>query len=339
MLKECLHQVPGSESCSTGSAISVEVVRLLLQKPQFRLVGVIDNDPLKAGRLLGELLESPKAPKIRVSDDGPACLARARPDAVIHTTGSSLKRTFPQLVEILGSGAHCVSSTEELLDPGLRNPGLARKLDRLARRKRVAVLGTGVNPGFAMDVLPLCLTGVCQSVRSIRVVRVLNATHRRLPLQKKIGAGTTRREFKLLVEAGKLGHVGLLESLMLLARGLGWKLDRWTETIEPKIAPRRLATDHLVVPKGRVAGLRQLATGYWKGKSVLVLDLSMFVGAKVSYDLVQIKGKPSLESRVTAGIHGDLATVAALVNAVPRLIESGKIGLTSMIDLPVPRMG
>jgi len=317
--------------------IGQEVVRLLLQKPRFRLVGVVDNDPLKSGLPLGELLDLPRAPKVRVSDDGPACLARTRPDAVIHTTGSSVKRTFSQFNEILASGAHCISSTEELLHPELRNPSLARKLDRLARRKRVAILGTGVNPGFAMDVLPLCLTGVCQSVSSIRVVRVLNATHRRLPLQKKIGAGMTRAEFKSLVKAGKLGHVGLLESLMLLARGLGWKLDRWTETVEPRIATRRLTTEHLVVPRGRVAGLRQVAIGYRKSKPVLTLDLTMTIGAEKSFDLVQIKGTPTLESRVTAGIHGDLATVAALVNAVPRVIESGRTGLISMIDLPVPR--
>src|SRR3989338_2996929 len=232
--------------------IGREVVQLLLQKPRFELVGVIDNDPLKAGRLLGELLDLAGAPRIRVSDDGPPCLARVRPDAGLHPTGSSVKRTFPQLVEILESGAHCISSTEELLYPKLRNSSLAEKLDQLARKNKVAVLGTGINPGFAMDVLPLCLTGVCQSVSSIRVVRVLNAGQRRLPLQRKIGAGTDVREFKNLVRAGKLGHVGLLESMLLLAESLGWKLDRWQEKIEPKIAPRRLTTNHLVIPKGRV---------------------------------------------------------------------------------------
>ena len=318
--------------------IGQEVVHLLIKKPRFALVGVIDNDPLKAGRSVSELLGMPHAPKVRVSGDGPACLARVRPDAVIHTTGSSVKGTFSQLVDILESGAHCISSTEELLYPDLRNPALARKLDRLARQEQVALLGTGVNPGFAMDILPLCLTGICQSVSSIHVTRVLDASHRRLPLQRKIGAGLNAREFKNLVRAKKLGHVGLLESMMLLAEGLGWKLDRCAEKIEPKIAPRRLATSHLVISKGSVAGLRQVATGFRRGKPVLVLDLLMFVGAKASYDFIQIKGRPSLESKVIKGIHGDIATVAALVNAVPRVIESGKTGLISMLDLPVPRM-
>lgn len=318
--------------------IGREVVRLLLQKPGFQLVGVVDSDPAKAGRFLGEILGLRGAPRFRIADDGPSCLARARPHAVIHTTGSSVKKIFPQLVDILHAGAHCISSTEELLFPELRNPALARKLDQLARRRRVAVLGTGVNPGFAMDVLPLCLTGICQSASSIHVTRVLDARYRRLPLQKKIGAGMQPGEFRRLARAGKLGHVGLLESLMLLAHGLGWKLDQWDEKIEPKIAPRRLATDHLIVPRGRVAGLRQVATGRRKGRAILTLDLSMFIGAGASFDRVQIKGTPSLESKVIEGIHGDLATVAALVNAVPRVVESGRTGLISMIDLPVPRM-
>lgn len=318
--------------------IGREVVQLLLQKPEFELAGVIDNDPLKAGCLLGEVLGLPSAPRIRISDDPETCLRRMRPDAVIHTTGSSVKKVFPQLVEILEAGAHCISSTEELLYPQFRNPALAAKLDQLARKKKVAILGTGINPGFAMEVLPLCLTGVCQSVSSIRVTRVLNAGHRRLPLQRKIGAGMDAKEFQRLVRAGKLGHVGLLESLMLLASGLGWKLERCREKIEPKLALSRLTTNHLVIPRGRVAGLHQIATGYRKGKAVLVLDLSMFIGAKESFDLVEIHGTPSIESRVNGGIHGDLATVAALVNAVPRVIESERTGLISMLDLPLPRI-
>ena len=318
--------------------IGREVVQLLLQKPRFELVGVIDTDPNSAGRLVGDLLKIKDAPRVRVSDDATACLERSQPDAVIHTTGSSVKKILPQLIEIIQAGAHCVSSTEELLYAQLRNPALAMKLDGLARKKQVAVLGTGVNPGFAMDVLPLCMTGVCQSVNSIKVTRVLDAGRRRLPLQRKVGAGMNPNDFRKQVRAGKLGHVGLLESLLLLAEGLGWKLDKWNEKIEPVIAPRRLATEHLIVPKGRVAGLHQVATGYRRGKAVLVLDLSMFIGARESMDFIEINGNPSIASKVIGGIHGDRATVAALVNTTARVVDSGKTGLISMLDLPVPRV-
>jgi 4-hydroxy-tetrahydrodipicolinate reductase len=135
--------------------IGREVVRLLLRKPQFLLVGVIDNDPLKAGRRLADFLENGARTALRISNDAEACLRKARPDAVIHTTGSSVLGTLPQLEQIVRAGAHCVSSTEELLYPQLRNPATARRLHRLAKEKGVAVLGTGVNPGFVMDLLTL----------------------------------------------------------------------------------------------------------------------------------------------------------------------------------------
>ena len=72
---------------------------------------------------------------------------------------------------------------------------MAKRIDALATRARVAVLGTGVNPGFVMDALPIALTGVCESVTAIEVDRVQDARIRRLPFQQKIGAGLTREEF------------------------------------------------------------------------------------------------------------------------------------------------
>jgi 4-hydroxy-tetrahydrodipicolinate reductase len=174
-------------------------------------------------------------------------------------------------------------------------------------------------------------------VKAIKVTRVLDASRRRLPLQKKIGAGLTAGEFRLLVRSGRLGHVGLLESLVLLASGLGWKLDRWKETVRPRIAQRLLRTRYLTVPKGRVAGIHQIAVGYRRGKPAITLDLSMFIGADKSFDLVEIDGTPPIRTKVIGGVHGDLATVGSLVNAVPRLIESRKSGLLTVIDLAVPR--
>ncbi|MBV9463437.1 MAG: dihydrodipicolinate reductase, partial [Verrucomicrobiae bacterium] len=175
--------------------IGLEAVKVLLGKPQFQIVGVVDIDPRKVGRKLPEFLEDKKAPDVDISASVPECLRASRADVAIHTTGSFLKDAFPQLREIVEAGAHCVSSAEELSFPRFRNPELSEELHRLAKRKKVAVLGTGVNPGFVMEVLPLCLSGVCQTAERIDVRRVLNAAKRRLPLQIKVGAGMTRAEF------------------------------------------------------------------------------------------------------------------------------------------------
>ena len=85
-----------------------------------------------------------------------------------------------------------VTTTEEAAYPSRANRRLATRIDEAARKAKVAVLGTGVNPGFTMDALPIALTAVCERVDRIEVLRVQDARIRRLPFQQKIGAGLTR---------------------------------------------------------------------------------------------------------------------------------------------------
>jgi len=97
-------------------------------------------------------------------------------------------------------------------------------------------VGTGVNPGFVMDKLVLTLATASQQVDSARAIRIVNASDRRLPLQKKVGAGMTPEEFQAQVAAGVIKHHGLPESVAMVADGLGLAIDDITETIEPIIA-------------------------------------------------------------------------------------------------------
>src|SRR6185437_4428435 len=112
-----------------------------------------------------------------------------------HTTVSKFKAAFPQLEPLARRGISVVSSCEELLFPQLNEPALAGELDKICQAHDARIIGTGVNPGFVMDVLPICMTGVSRDVRSIQVQRVVNASTRRAPLQKKIGSGLPADEF------------------------------------------------------------------------------------------------------------------------------------------------
>src|SRR5262249_61228735 len=126
--------------------------------------------------------------------------------------------------------------------PTPENQSAWRDIDKAAAKKRVSVLSTGVNPGFAMDVLPLLLTAPCAEVTRVSVTRVVDAGTRRLPLQRKVGAGLNLNQFRRALTEGSVRPVGLVESVHMIASALGWKLDRVEETIEPAIAPRHPRT-------------------------------------------------------------------------------------------------
>jgi 4-hydroxy-tetrahydrodipicolinate reductase len=312
--------------------IGLGIARLAHRRAGIELVGAIDIDPQKIGRDLGDLI-GVGAIGATVSGDA-AALAGARADIVLHATGSSLARTAPQLHAIMEAGANIVSTCEELAYPWAAAPQLAAELDAAARRYGVTLLGTGVNPGYAMDALPLMLTAPCVEVRGVRVSRVVDAARRRGPLQRKVGAGLSAEEFAARVRDGSVRHVGLTESLQMIATALGWQLDNGEELIQPMIAEHRITTDVVDVLPGRIAGVHQIARGYIGEREVITLDLRMYVGAAEPHDAVVIDGDPPVQMQIAGGLHGDLATAALIVNAAPR-VAAAQAGLLSMSDLPI----
>lgn len=316
--------------------IGLAAIRTILARRDLELVGAIDIDPDKQQRDVADLAGLTRPSGVRVSDRPEEVLGVRQPDVVLHSTQSHLDEVLPQLRICLEAKANVVSTCEELLLPSVRHPRLARELDALARSKEAVVLGTGVNPGFVMDTMALVSTSPCLEVSSILVERVVNAATRRQPLQKKVGAGMTPAEFRRGARKGQLGHVGLLESLHLVAQGLGWGLDRVTEKLTPVLAKKSVRTPHLTVKAGQVAGIHHVCRGFRNGKEALKLDLQMFVGAKKPFDKISIRGNPSLDILFEGGVAGDEATVGMLLNMAHNVVGL-RPGLRTMIDSTLPR--
>ncbi len=315
--------------------IGAAVAHQLVARRPFELAAAVDIDPAKAGRELREFTGSGLETGVRVTADLDAALRRSRPAVAVLCTGSSLARLRPLGEAVLKRRVAIVSTTEELAYPWCTHRRLALRIDAAARRAGVAVVATGVNPGFAMDTLPIALTSICERVDALRVDRVQDARIRRLPFQLKIGAGLTPSEFERRVRTGTVRHVGFTESLAMIADALGWRLDRVSEQIHPRVAEARVASAELAVEPGRVCGLVQEAIGYRRGRSALVLHLEAYLGASESFDQVTIEGSPKLCVRAAGGYHGDLATASIAVNSIPRVLEA-RPGLHTMRSLALP---
>ena len=314
--------------------IGASIARLLREKESVEIVGGVDRDPAKAGRDLGEIVGAPDAPwGVPVSAHAHTVLEKPV-DVVMHTTSSSLAAVMDELLECLSAGCCVVSTCEELSYPYRKHPELSAKLDAAAKEEGVALVGTGVNPGFVMDKLVLVLSAVAQRVDFAKAVRIVDASKRRLPLQKKIGAGMTPEEFRAQVAAGIIKHHGLPESVAIVADGLGLVIDDISETIEPVIAKETVKTPFLEVAPGQVAGVHQIARGTSKGQDKIFMELQMYVGAKHPADTVELRGEPNLSLTIPGGTHGDIATAAIAVNAIPSILAA-PAGLRTVRDLPL----
>jgi hypothetical protein len=312
-----------------GSAVARHVV----ERDGLELVGGIDIDPAKVGKDAGDVIGLGRPLGFDVVESLTQALAGAEADVVLHTTSSYFDRFKPQILEILEAGLDVVSTSEELSFPWLAHAEEAAEVDAAAKRAGKTVLGTGVNPGFLMDSLPLNLTAICQRVDHIDVTRVINASTRRGPFQAKIGSAMSVEDFDTKMAAGRMGHVGLPESMGMVFHTLGKKLARYESGVEPVVADKAVKTDHFQVQPGQVKGLKQVARGFCEDGEFLTLTFIAALEAGDEADTITITGSPNLEVTLK-GTNGDIATVAITVNAIRRVREAAP-GLVTMRDLPI----
>ena len=256
------------------------------------------------------------------------------PDVAVVATSSKFVEVAPLLSKLASRGIHAVSSCEEMAWPGYRHAMLAQKIDAEAKAGGAVLLGTGVNPGFAMDTLAVMLASMVRRVDKVRCVRRSDAALRRGPLQRKIGATLSVDEFTLRAQQDAIGHRGIAESVALLAAGLGRDVEPGSvhESIEPVIADRPLDSALGPIPPGKVCGMRNTAS--WEADQLrLELDLTMAVGLDDPKDKVLIEGPVSFCAKIPGALQGDSATIAALMNQIPNLSRA-RPGLLTMLDLP-----
>ncbi|MBN9684479.1 MULTISPECIES: NAD(P)H-dependent amine dehydrogenase family protein [unclassified Corallococcus] len=315
--------------------IGQEIARAALSSPEVELMGAVDSQPSLVGRPLGDVLGQ-AGPRFKVSDSLEKAVGRRKGVVVLHATSSRLSQVMDQLLDALKLGLPVASTCEELAFPHLKYPELADKLERAAQKAGVAIVGTGVNPGFVLDRLVATAGQVCGPVRKVTASRVVDARTRREALQRKVGAGLTEEEFFDLVDREELGHVGLVESAAMAAVGLGLDCDDFEEEVAPVFAEEDITGGAFVVKKGRVAGMFQSVVGLEEGQERVRLELTIAVGADNPRDRIEIDADPKLVLEIPGGVAGDRATANALVNAAPRL-TAAEAGLLTVLELPSGR--
>jgi 4-hydroxy-tetrahydrodipicolinate reductase len=313
-------------------ALGRRIVQSVRQYKDIKIVAAVDRDPAKIGKDLGVICAL-KPMGIKISGDLEAGLKMRKADVAVITTVSALKDAVVQIHAAAEAGLHVVSTCEELAFPWRTHPRIAKRIERVCWAHLVTCLGTGVNPGFLMDYLPGVLSTLCRRVTRIRVTRVQNASKRRASFQEKIGAGLSLQAFRKSAGKGRLRHVGLTESMHMIAAMLGWRLARTRESLKPVTAAKTMRAGRAQIKKGRVRGVEQIGYGYRGGKEVIRLHFRAALGEKKPEDIVEITGDPGMRSVLPGGVDGDAATVAATINAV-KAVKRMEPGLKTMLDVP-----
>jgi hypothetical protein len=316
------------------------MARLMLEKSGLKIVAAVDGRPDFVGRDLGDVLGVGKRLGVTVTDKPESVLDKGKVDIVTLATTSWTQQQMPDLRKIISAGINCITIAEEMADPEAQNPALATVIDSLAKENGVTVLGTGVNPGFVLDLLIVSLSGGCQSVERIEASRVNDLSPYGPTVMKTQGVGTTPEAFRAgLADGSIVGHVGFPESIHLISEALGLEVDRIEQSREPIISTVYRQTPHVQVQPGMVAGCAHTGVGYRGDQEVVRLVHPQQIHPQLENqdtgDYIHIYGTPEVHMAIKPEIAGGKATIGIAVNMIPHVVAATP-GLKRMIDLPAP---
>jgi 4-hydroxy-tetrahydrodipicolinate reductase len=321
-------------------AMGSGMAKLMLEKSGLKIVAAVDGRPDYVGKDLGEVLGVGKKLAVRVTNKPEDVLKKEKVDIVVIATTSWLKDQLPDLRKILNAGINCISIAEEMSDAYAQNPKMAKELDTLAKKNGVSIIGTGVNPGFVLDLLIVALTAGNHNVERIEASRINDLSPYGPTVMNSQGVGTTPEQFRAGIADGSIvGHVGFPESIHMISDALGLGVDRIEQTREPIISKVRRETPYVKVEKGMVAGCSHIGIGYHGDKEVIKLIHPQQIHPQLEKtetgDYINIYGKPEIHMSIKPEIAGGVATEGIAVNLIP-LVVAATPGLKRMIDLPVP---
>lgn len=324
-------------------AMGSGMAEMLLKKKGVEIVGVCDRNAARVGKDMYEVLQMERGDRrpVIITDNIEEIAKEGAADVALLATDSFTRAAFDKIKYIVEKKINVISTAEEMAYPQAQEPELAKEMDRLAKENGVTILGTGINPGFVLDLLILALTGTCETVEHIKAARINDLSPFGHAVMEEQGVGLTVKDFEEGVANGKVaGHVGFPESIRMIADGIGWNVEKIDQTREPIVSSVNRETKYAKVEAGNVAGCRQCGYGYVDGEIKLDMEhpqqiLPEMEGVDTG-DYIWIKGTPNINLQIKPEIPGGIGTIAMCINMIPHVINSAA-GLKTMLDLPVPR--
>ncbi|MBA7532162.1 2,4-diaminopentanoate dehydrogenase [subsurface metagenome] len=323
-------------------AMGSGMARLLLKKKGVEIVGVCDLDPLKVGRNMYDVLETKSSSKaVLIHDNHQEIIKDGHADIVLLATDSFVKGAFDKIKYCVEKKMNVISTAEEMAYPKAKEPKLSKEMDNLAKENNVTILGTGINPGFVLDLLIIALTGTCETIENIKALRVNDLSPFGPTVMVEQGVGLTVEKFNEGLKNSKIvGHVGFNESINMITDAIGWKLEKVTQTKEAIVSKVYRKNDYVEIKAGNVAGCRQCGYGYVDGEIKIEMEHPQQIKPELegvnTGDFITINGVPDISLQIKPEIPGGIGTISMTVNMIPHVINA-EAGLKTMLELPIPR--
>jgi 4-hydroxy-tetrahydrodipicolinate reductase len=336
-----------------GGMVIPEVVR----HPNFELVGVGVSDPSKAGRDVGELCAMGGAVGVVATDDVDALIA-LRPDALVHygPTAAHADDNIRLMGAFLRAGIDvCSTAMTPWVWPSMSlvPRGWKAPIEEACASGGASCFTTGIDPGFANDLFPMTLMGLCSEVRVVRALEILDYQHYTGDYENEMGIGRPP-SFVPLLEHTDMLVLAWGATVPMMAAAVGIELDEITSTWEKWVTDVPLSTAKGTIEPGCVAAIHFTINGVYRGETRIQLEHVNRIGPDAAPDWprgtdsdvyrVEIDGTPSITQETAfrftdgsgrdAAAAGCLATGLRALNAVPA-VNACPPGWVTPLDLPL----
>jgi len=324
-------------------AMGSGMAKMILEKKGFEIVGVCDVRADYIGKSIFTILNVSKDnnPECIIQNNIETILKNKKVDICLLTTDSFTRNSFPKIKLLAQNKINIISTAEEMAYPYAQEKDLAVEMDKLAKENGISILGTGINPGMMMDMLVLFLSGAMSDVQSIEASRINSLSPFGKTVMVEQGVGLTVCSFKEKMKQGLLaGHVGFLESAMLIAHAMGLDIDEFMQEMEPIITKVNRKSTFGEAKAGDVAGVSMGAKAKVNDKDFIKLfhpqQIEPHLEGTITGDYIKLQGTPNISMSIIPEVDGGIGTIAICVNMIPHVLNATP-GLKLMSDLPVPR--
>ena len=332
------------------------VIPEVLRHPGFELVGVGVSDPDKAGRDVGEIcgIDSIGLAATPSVDQ----LLALEPDALVHygPTAAHADDNIRLIGAFLRGGIDvCSTAMTPWVWPAMTQnpPSWIDPITEACAEGGTSCFTTGIDPGFANDLFPMTLMGLCAEVRSVKALEILDYINYTGDYEEEMGIGRPP-EFTPLLEHSDILVMSWGATVPMMAHAVGIELDRITTTWDKWVTPAPIETAKGVINPGEVAAIHFTINGILGGETRIALEHVNRVGTDAAPDWprgtqddvyrVEIEGSPSIVQETAfrftdgsgrdAAAAGCLATGLRALNAVPAVNDLGP-GWVTPLDLPL----
>jgi 4-hydroxy-tetrahydrodipicolinate reductase len=332
------------------------VIPEIIRHPAFELVGVGVSAPDKVGRDVGEICGIDTV-GITATDDVEA-LVSLRPDALVHygPTAAHAGDNIALMTTFLRAGIDvCSTAMTPWVWPTMAQnpPSWIDPVTEACEEGQASCFTTGIDPGFANDLFPMTLMGLCGEVRSVKALEILDYINYEGDYEDEMGIGRPP-EFTPLLEHTDILVMSWGATVPMIAHAVGIELDQITTTWEKWVTDTLITTAKGIIEPGAVAAIRFTINGIFHGETRIGLEHINRVGTAAAPDWprgtqddvyrVEIDGSPSITQETAfrftdgsgrdAAAAGCLATGIRALNAVPAVNDLPP-GWVTALDLPL----